>query len=239
MVHYDGNSLVHIGGNSTVLIETWADVEKITKAFEEHSHIEKRKNDDREMARFYFKGTPFDLVPFGGTEKNHQVRWPPFYDTVMTVLGYREALINADIMAVKNKSVAVVVPELLIGLKLISWNENRQRQKDLNDIFYIIENYEKINPDSYSHILDHHEDLLQKVNLDASLTEALYIGVILKKLCKYDTLKTIIDVLKLPKNIDAMMIALRTNPLINTDEIPLVERNRREKLNALLLALKS
>jgi hypothetical protein len=52
-------------------------------------------------------------------------------------------------------------------------------------------------------------------------------------------LKTIIDILKLPKNIDAIMIALRTNPLIDPDQFPQVEKLRRDKLNALLLALES
>jgi predicted nucleotidyltransferase len=74
----------------------------------------------------------------------------------MTVLGYSESLETAETMTIRNKAIAVVVPELLIGLKFISWNEKRNRQKDLNDIFYIIENYEKINPDSYPLILDQH-----------------------------------------------------------------------------------
>ncbi|MEQ1721603.1 MAG: nucleotidyl transferase AbiEii/AbiGii toxin family protein [Pseudobdellovibrio sp.] len=222
-----------------VLIETWDDIEKIKKAFEQHKEIEKRKSEEREMVRFYYNGTPFDIVPFGGIEKNHQIKWPPFYDTVMTVLGYSESLETADTMIIKNKAVAVVVPELLIGLKFISWNENRSRQKDLNDIFYIMENYEKINPDSYPLILDQHTELLEKVNLDANLTEVLYLGILLKKLCKPETLKTIIDILKLPINIDDIMVALRTNPLIDPDEIPQIEKHRRDKLNALLLALES
>jgi predicted nucleotidyltransferase len=222
-----------------VLIETWDEIEKINKALDQHKEIEKRKSGERDMVRFYYKGTPFDIVPFGGIEKNHQIRWPPFYDTVMTVLGYSESLETAETMTIRNKAIAVVVPELLIGLKFISWNEKRNRQKDLNDIFYIIENYEKINPDSYPLILDQHEALLEKINLDAYLTEVLYIGIVLKKLCKTATLKKIIDILKLPTNIDAIMIALRTNPLIDPDQIPQVEKLRRDKLNALLLALES
>lgn len=220
-----------------VLIETWDDFEKIKKAFDANPDIEKRQENEKNMVRFHYKGTPFDIVPFGGIEKNNRIKWPPFYDTVMTVLGYSEALTHSDEIVIKNKAIAVVVPEMLIGLKLISWNENRTRQKDLYDIFYIIENYDKINPNCYLYILDNHADLLESVNLDPNLAESLYIGLMLKKLCQQKTNEAIIEILKKSKNIDDIMLALRNNPLIDSEEIPLIEKNRRDKISALLIAL--
>ena len=55
------------------------------------------------------------------------------------------------------KSIMVISPEMLITLKLIAWDENRSRHKDLQDIFFLLENYHNIETEAYSYTLDRHK----------------------------------------------------------------------------------
>ncbi len=69
------------------------------------------------------------IVPFGKLESDSKISWPPFYDKIMTVLGYREALENSIKIEVNGKSIDVISTDMLIALKIISWQENQGRQK--------------------------------------------------------------------------------------------------------------
>jgi len=87
---------------------------------------------------------PVDIVPFGGVQQhNSDIVWPPNGDVVMNVMGFQEAIDNAQQVLIRNNPKVicpVVTPEGLILLKLISWADRavNLRTKDANDIRYLL-----------------------------------------------------------------------------------------------------
>lgn len=173
--------------------------------------------------RYHFKGLPFDIVPFGGIEKDHKVSWPPFYDTIMTVLGFEEALKYSLTISIKKKEIRVVAPEMLIALKLIAWNENPSREKDASDAWFLINNYDKLEPTIYEYILDHELSLFEEFDLAPDMTSSLYIGVKLKKLLNMETLIHLRKILSMDHNLEKMAS-------IATIEIPIIYKVEKARL---------
>lgn len=161
-----------------LFVDSWATLETMRDLFKSDKNI-KLSGDDNKV-RYYYNGTPFDLVPFGGVEKEGKVSWPPFYDSIMTVTGYKEALENAKTIKIRDVSVKVVTPEMLVALKVISWDDNPTRQKDAQDINFIFTNYEKIDADSYECLLDNHENILEKFDYDTALSSISLLGLRIK-----------------------------------------------------------
>lgn len=95
-------------------------------------------------------GISIDLIPFGGVSDNdEEIHWPPDDDTVMTVLGFREACAHAELVKLRSQPeliVPVASPEGFALLKLISWSERdaTTRVKDAQDILYAIHHYLKV-----------------------------------------------------------------------------------------------
>ena len=93
---------------------------------------------------------PVDIVPFGGVEQgNSDIVWPSNGDNVMNVMGFQEAIDNAQqVLITKDPKIVcpVVAPEGLILLKLISWADRAVdlRTKDANDIRYILTTFYSI-----------------------------------------------------------------------------------------------
>lgn len=65
-----------------------------------------------------------DLLPFGGVERtDRSIVWPPEFDTVMQVLGYREAVAQAVAVRLPNaETIAVVSLPALALLKLFGYS---------------------------------------------------------------------------------------------------------------------
>ena len=93
---------------------------------------------------------PIDIVPFGAIElDNVCIAWPPNGDLVMSVMGFQEALDNAQPVIICEKRDVrcnVVTPECLMFLKIISWNERSTelKRKDADDIRYLLKTYHNI-----------------------------------------------------------------------------------------------
>lgn len=96
------------------------------------------------------RNIPLDIIPFGSIEtKDGTIEWPPDGTTKMGVLGFREALDNADKMIIDQTPplhLPVVSPVGLVLLKLVSWSERDRdiRRKDAQDIVYLLRHYESI-----------------------------------------------------------------------------------------------
>ncbi|MFG1487468.1 nucleotidyl transferase AbiEii/AbiGii toxin family protein [Halobacteriovorax sp. RZ-1] len=146
-----------------VFVDSWETLEKLTQSFIDDDAIVKSDTKENNI-RFYYQGTPFDLVPFGGVaNEKDQVSWKPAYDTIMTVTGYEEALNSAKEYQIGNEIVKVVTPEMLVALKLVAWGENKERTRDARDIAYILENYELLD-DGLSEVYHYYEDFLEKLD---------------------------------------------------------------------------
>jgi predicted nucleotidyltransferase len=88
---------------------------------------------------------PVDIIPFDGVEdKDRQITWPPRRDTVMKVLGYREALATAVKVRMPGDLMVNVVslPALAI-MKLVAWTERRHAapKKDAYDLWLLLQSY--------------------------------------------------------------------------------------------------
>lgn len=178
-----------------ILVDSWDTLKKMRELFKVDSRI-KLSSDKNNKVRHYFNGTPFDLVPFGGVEKDGKISWPPFYETIMNVVGYKEALQTSREITVGETVVKVVTPEMLVALKLVSWGENPAREKDAQDINYIISNYEIIDPDAYECVLDNHEELLKTLDYETDLASIALMGVRISKFTAQEHKKVIFQILE-------------------------------------------
>ena len=128
------------------------------------------KRDEDEPFRFYFNGT-IDLIPFGGIEKNGEVflENPP---TELSVYGTKEAVAHAQIVEGEFK---VVTLSGLCVLKLIAFHEKPDRRaKDLEDFYFLLENYGEIAGDQLFEGVEH-EDLINE-NFELSIASARLLG---------------------------------------------------------------
>lgn len=89
-------------------------------------------------------GTPLDLVPYGGVEREDgTIVWPED-DTVMGVIGYKEARDSAvEVTLPDDLSIVTVCLPMLAVLKLIAWSERHlyTPRTDASDLFAILSNY--------------------------------------------------------------------------------------------------
>ena len=119
-----------------IFVESWQRLEDIHKMLQGKPNVTK-SNAENNKVRFNYDEILFDIVPFGGVAEGGKVHWPPHYDVIMTVEGYDEALKSSLDVEVGGQIIKVVCPESLVGLKLISWSENRSRGRDAEDIYTV------------------------------------------------------------------------------------------------------
>jgi predicted nucleotidyltransferase len=222
-----------------VLVETWNDLEKIKMTFKQKNDFSIVHEEKERPARFYYKNIPFDIVPFGKLESDSKISWPPFYDKIMTVLGYREALENSIKIEVNGKSIDVISTDMLIALKIISWQENQGRHKDLTDIKYLIENYELIEPDSYMNVLENHDDIFSQFDFDADCSSTITIGMKILKIAKQKTKERLISILDSTSNINKMIAIMAPGIDLDGEDQTREQKRCRLYLNSLLSALKN
>jgi len=161
-----------------VLLQNWNVLEEL-RAFLLLNKSISPSSDPNNKIRYYFKGTPFDLVPFGGVANQHVVSWPPHHDTAMLVLGYNEAMENALEIMIGGHKVKTLSLEFFVGLKLLAWGYNGARDRDIKDVGYILKNYENFNPGAYEYLLDQHLDLLDPIDSDPALAAIVTLGIFL------------------------------------------------------------
>lgn len=158
-------------------VESWAVFEKLKNTLIENN-FQAGKFEHQLTSP---KGTKVDIVPFGALEdKESNIQWPPKGDFEMSVLGFREAhdhAVNVIIQQNPVVEIPVVSPQGLALLKIIAWSdrERKIREKDAQDMKYLLEAYEKVHGVSdriYGDI-----ELMDKYEWDLSLGSAHMLGV--------------------------------------------------------------
>lgn len=97
-------------------------------------------------------GILIDIVPFGGVENAAaDIHWPPDGARVMNMLGFREALENAQQVRIQSappRDIPVVTPAGLTLLKLVAWTDRSRdkRGKDARDLAYLFREYATLPP---------------------------------------------------------------------------------------------
>ena len=100
-----------------------------------------------------------DLIPFGEIEEDHQVAWPPEYNTVMSTVGFSEVYEKS--IEIKINDALVINTASLAGLallKLIAWRDRSFLTKDAIDISSIACNY--LRAGNQERLFEEHSDLV-------------------------------------------------------------------------------
>lgn len=145
-----------------------------------------------------------DIVPFGGVaDENANIQWPPSGDFVMNVLGFQDALNNANTVRLRDipiLDVPVASPEGMVILKLIAWMDRTAdiRKKDAKDIAYLLTTYEKI--PAISDQLYREEMLMELYGWDITLASAHQLGIHVKQITLPQTYGVIAELFNKPQS---------------------------------------
>lgn len=124
-------------------VASWTDFEKLRKSLVSSAAF--RPHPSGMHTLLYREHVIVDLIPFGGLENaDGTISWPPHGDTVMSVIGFEEALESSiDALLPSGRQVAVVSLPMLAVLKVLAWSERRMQEprKDASDLLLILQNY--------------------------------------------------------------------------------------------------
>jgi len=177
-----------------VMVATWDEYERL-KELMTNKGFEKTKEPYRLI--WTADGTLVDLLPFGYLEKDHSVFFPGS-EVEVVVRGFKEVMDEIiPLTSQKGKYFSVYTTTLhgLFLLKLLSWHDKRaEREKDLEDIVNILENYwEFVEEEAY----EEHPDLFDEEDFDTQKAAARILGRHLRKTLEKSTYikQTVLEIL--------------------------------------------
>ncbi len=139
------------------------------------------------------RGVTLDLVPFGAIESPPgTIHWPPKQAVRMTTLGFQEAYQCAvQVRLGGEHAIPVCAPDGLALLKLIAWDERRER-KDASDFGVLVYYYLEVGNEE--HLFTEHADLLELP--DHKLAGARMLGRDLVRLLNDQSLPLVASILE-------------------------------------------
>jgi predicted nucleotidyltransferase len=148
--------------------------------------------------RFMFEDTIIDIIPFGDvSDDKNEISWPPEYTMIMSVSGFDEAYKHATpIILSRAPFLEIKVPTLpgLAVLKILSWKHSYpERQKDAEDLLFIMINYE--HADIIDSLYDDKIELFESEAFDYKMAGIRILGQDMSKICNQDTLAEIKTIL--------------------------------------------
>ncbi|MFT0172288.1 nucleotidyl transferase AbiEii/AbiGii toxin family protein [Paraburkholderia mimosarum] len=126
-------------------------------------------------------GVELDLVPFGPLEAPAgEIAWPPDGDTVMTVLGFQEAVDTAQLVEIGEGLVVPVVSiPAFVLLKLMAWKDRRTiKNTDASDLLFVLRNY--FHAGNQERVYDEALDLLEACDFKVEIACA---GLLARDAC--------------------------------------------------------
>lgn len=106
--------------------------------------------------------TVIDLLPFGEIEEEGTITFTE-RETELSVIGMKEVNEHTVNAGLEGLTIKVSPLEGIVILKLVSFNENPERKKDLDDISKILSNYFDINQDRF---YSDHLDVVDEIEPD-------------------------------------------------------------------------
>lgn len=180
---------------------------------------------DRMPQRLIYKGERIvDIVPFGTIGKEDDtVEWPPPDDTKMSLVGFKEAYRDKQMIRVRSKpklEIPFASLKGLVILKLISWDDNYpNRNKDAQDISVILQHY--IDAGNDKRFYQDHSDILEIFGMDYTLASARLLGRDMATLSSIKTKKLLLKILNRetsPESQYRLIRAMNLNPLFGEDK---------------------
>jgi predicted nucleotidyltransferase len=124
-------------------VASWTDFDKLRNSLLSSNTFDPHPSGAHKL--LYREYMIVDLIPFGGLENaDGTISWPPHGDTVMSVLGFEEAMESSvNALLPSGRQVAVVSLPMLAVLKILAWSERRmiEPRKDASDLMLILQNY--------------------------------------------------------------------------------------------------
>lgn len=176
-----------------VKIKNWESYVKIEAGLLKTGRFKRSKA----RQRFRFEDTIIDIIPFGevSNEKN-QINWPPEYSVMMSVSGFEEAYQHATpVILNRVPYLEIKVPTLqgLAVLKILSWKHSYpERQKDAEDLLFIMKNYE--HADVMDSLYNERVELFESEAFDYKTASIRILGQDMAKICTPQTSMEIKDI---------------------------------------------
>lgn len=177
----------------SVRVGSWDDYKKLIKELLNSGF----KRSDV-LHRFSYKDIPnIDVIPFGKISVNDStINWPDDAAKEMTVLGFNEALANAETIIIsRSPEVAVRIASLpsLVMLKFISWKDAfPTRERDASDILFIVRNY--INAGNIDTLINENAELME-TEFDYDILGARLLGRHISKIANEKTKNFLVSLL--------------------------------------------
>lgn len=139
----------------------------------------------------------FSQAQYAGGPDDH-IKWPPNNSFKMSIAGFEECY-QHSVSAKLSKSPELIVQVVglsgLVILKLISWNDNPERQrKDASDLHLIIQNY--VDAGNLDRLFNEHLDLAESDNYDYELASARLLGRDISKIASRQTKVKLVRILE-------------------------------------------
>ena len=152
----------------------WQAFEKLKTALtggRTRAFIKKISNEHRVQ---HVNGVLFDIIPFGEVEtQNGIIVWPKT-EHQMNVLGFSDVFQHAEQFLIDdNLAVPVATAPGLAVLKIFAYND-RKRDDDLRDLYFILDNYDKAGNEE--RIFNELGDLLSTGELDYESAKAFLLS---------------------------------------------------------------
>jgi predicted nucleotidyltransferase len=176
-----------------IQVATWKQFEDIRRALIETSFF----REANEPHRLISDSSIIDIIPFGGiTDSGKKLSWPPEHFMVMNLLGYEEAFRHATMIRLSEQpeldALVPTIPGFLL-MKLISWNDRKDRDNDAQDVFFILEHYSETND-----FADIYEEagLMQEEDFDMDMSCIRLLGRWMRNLADEDTARALYEIMK-------------------------------------------
>lgn len=158
-------------------------------------------------------GYPIDLIPFGQIENPaREIAWPPDYQVIMNVGGYREAMAAAETVEVApGETVRVCSLPGLAIIKLLAWNERGLVDpRDAQDFHVLLKEY--ANAGNLNRLYEGDGlVLLTDAGFDPDLAGARLIGQDCQRLANKQTLDDLRAILSDPSQRDRLVLHMSSN----------------------------
>lgn len=156
-----------------VAVRTWEIYEQLKKMLIDDHRFHQDGSQEQRLWRNDYK---IDIVPYGGLESaTGEIAFPPNGVFKMTTAGFSEAFNSAIQVKLKDSEVRVASLSGIVLLKFIAYYDRpAEREKDLQDILFIAQNYLDTGADEKLYARDC--DLLEDESFDYEMAGARILG---------------------------------------------------------------
>ncbi len=177
-----------------VCVASWEEYEALTDALLATGGFLKATRD----LRYDFKGTLIDIIPFGEMfGRDNMIRCPSNHETIINTLGFIDVYSHSMTLRLNSEpALDLKLPTIpgLVIMKLLAWNDaHPNRQKDAEDIYFIMRNYQHAGIED--RLYGEEESMLLEEGFDNELAGIRLLGRDMARISSSDTSKVVLEIL--------------------------------------------